>query len=295
MRVSAEIEKNIKSAFFGGRCELYQRGNYKNLNFFDFKSMYGNIMLTKFPTICKNYKNFNEWGGGCLPQGFIKVLINQNLKFPILPSKNENFFGPRYLNGIFEGVYWWEELKFYTDNGGEVLKYEGYFECDDYQNTYLNATEQLLKMRGGGCFFAKNLINFFYGRLALTKDLNVSTLHINLNEIKLINSDCVNEYVKYKELFLIGGSKIKKKSPSNLIAAAIITSRARIRLNTLILNLIKSNCKIIQLDTDAVFFEGVFENYKSYQKYGDFIKYPEVEFLNAKNYNIICAAAAAPL
>lgn len=94
-------EKLIKTAYYGGRCELFQPGVHKKLLFYDFPSMYGNIMLDEFPTTIKDEitikPNFLD------RPGFYDVTIYQNAEMPSLPCKlNSNLY---FVNGVFRSVY----------------------------------------------------------------------------------------------------------------------------------------------------------------------------------------------
>jgi hypothetical protein len=93
----------------------------------------------------------------------------------------------------------------------------------------------------------KLLVNSFYGRLGLNKKLNIT--YINRN--KPINE--FDEFLQLNSFFLKNSEINQKNFKSNIIAAAIITSRARIKLFKAF-NFLQFNYggELLYCDTDSI-------------------------------------------
>ena len=87
------LEKAIRSAYYGGRCEVFKPYGY-NLNAYDFNSLYPYAMLQDLPVGQPTY-SLNKDLSKIF--GFVKVKVTSpdNINIPVLPcgikSKDEDF------------------------------------------------------------------------------------------------------------------------------------------------------------------------------------------------------------
>jgi hypothetical protein len=106
VRLSLSLEHDllIRSSYLGGRCEVFGNPLPQELVFhFDFKNMYGQIMLSKFPVT--SFEHVLRPTNIETP-GFYKIRVfSNNLYLPILPHMaNINERGTLiFSNGEFEG------------------------------------------------------------------------------------------------------------------------------------------------------------------------------------------------
>jgi len=123
----------IFKAFYGGRTEIYSSGYFSNkqLNkrifYYDVNSLYPYVMRENyypFPNSVLKikskdynllYKNILEKEG----VSEVKVKVG-GMKYPILPKKLDGKLC--FMNGIFEGVYNHNELRYAINKGYEILE-----------------------------------------------------------------------------------------------------------------------------------------------------------------------------
>lgn len=93
-------------------------------------------------------------------------------------------------------------------------------------------------------------MNAFYGRLGINKELKLTQLH-NSESSELYQDLDHNTLALYSNLRL-KNTVIKNKNASNIIIAAIITARARIKLYNSFYTIIKNNGRVLYTDTDSI-------------------------------------------
>lgn len=90
----------FKNAYYGGRCEVFGNPNTNEIiHFFDFKGMYAQCMLQKFPTGKPVLKEKNL---SVERVGFHTIKFKCDSQIPFLPYKSNKLFFP---NGIITGTY----------------------------------------------------------------------------------------------------------------------------------------------------------------------------------------------
>lgn len=257
----------IKNSYHGGRCEVF--GNPSNdeiIHYFDFKGMYAQCMLEKFPygePIAKN-NNLTIY-----EPGFHTIKFKCNSYLPFLPYKYNKLLFP---NGNIIGTYWYEEiinaLKY---NKCEILNHysslvyskEEYL-FKDYINEFMNIREKGLYYN----LFGKNMINGMYGSFALNDDNSMYIVSLNESEFSTYQSKIdILSFKKIGNSYII---KIKKNSKSkkifdkknnwnleykkrNIAYAAIISAKARIKLNNSLQDVINDGGNLFYTDTDSIF------------------------------------------
>ena len=234
----------FKNAFYGGRCEIFGNPTKKFIQHFDFPGMYSLNMEGLFPigdyTFVEDVKTIK-----C---GFYYISFYSDLEYPVLPYKLETFLV--FPRGEAKGLYWLEEINLFLKEGGKIIKiYFGYEFYDeqlpvfkkfiDYYNTY-KSFGGLHKIVG------KLIINSFYGRLGLkgtTKKMYLRPKQADYtkNLYEVLNKD----YTLQSEFNIM-------HEQSNLIYAAIITSRARILLYNALKSVLDLNGEVLYCDTDSI-------------------------------------------
>jgi hypothetical protein len=164
LKLTDELDKKICGCLFGGRCELVAGGFYLGgLYGFDFPGMYATIMLGEFPTTCSSFKICSSK----IPNkiGFYEVYVYQpETLFPTLPVRTVS--GVFFITGFFSGIYYSEELDFFIENGGVVLKYVSFAEVDNFKKIFAEPVNMLLNLKKKNFLFSKKTINSIYGKLA---------------------------------------------------------------------------------------------------------------------------------
>lgn len=287
----------IRQGYFGGRCEVF--GNPKNNEFlyhFDFTGMYAQVMLEKFNygkiEIVENNVAFCE-------NGFfhIEAYSKKDLHIPILPHKNEKLL---FANGYISGLFWWEEIKLFIENGGKILKIKYWIKYEKEKEIFKNFTETFSKERKKNIQknnICKLLINSIYGRMGMS-EICTKTILANKFEYAVLNKDIKKKIVKESwvgEFVFVEIETEKEKSDinSNVDLAAMVTSKARIKLYKGFKSIIDNGGKLLYCDTDSIF--SAFEKNVDNCKFGEIFldtskkdtKIKKALFALPKSYSII--------
>lgn len=288
--IKSSLDEILRTSYFGGRCEVY--GNPYDTDFihyYDFSGMYGQCMLEKFP-YGKLYLEHNN--KTIENPGFYYIIYKSEMYIPILPHKNKNNGKLLFTNGINEGLFWYEEILLFTENGGKILeiKYSIIYENFGYIfNDFVNAFENIKKKDEIHKKFGKLIINSLYGRMGMN-DLE--------NESIIIKKEEFNEYNKKKKILsfielnnimlLSVESNNTKKIKKNVSIASCITSKARIKLYKAQQEVIKNKGRLLYSDTDSIF--AAFKENMENTKHGfidwnkEKIKIKDAVFISPKSY-----------
>jgi hypothetical protein len=144
---------------------------------------------------------------------------------------------------------------------------------DDFQPIFKDFAKFWMERRRAGCFYAKKIINNVYGRLALNSQNTKYKLLFNSDlNVELKNPDFL-ELKLWGDISIVGFKLKKNKQPDkNVIAAAIIASRARIKMYKTMLLLRQEGLEILGINTDCIFLnkksqllqnDGVWTKHKS--------------------------------
>ena len=273
-KIKIIYDKIIRKAYYGGRVEVF--GNVRENEIalhYDWKGMYAQCMSEK--VLGGELKEYNNVFKIEKP-GYYCIKFTQNLDIPVLPIKKDKLL---FVNGSFEGWYWFEEILFAMKMGVKV-KLTGKAILSDHYDFFLKDFVEINnKIREKGDLYnliGKNNNNAFYGRLGMDPE--------RLEE-KIINDlDNINNYDKIVEKNGILIAHIKKtKSISNVSISASITSKARIKLYKGILDVQEVGGRLLYVDTDSII--AAFDK-KKYKNVTD-VKIGEVFFDSKKNDTII--------
>jgi len=213
-------EKTIKILFkgyYGARTEVLKRGYVEALKYYDYNSLYPDVMRREYPN--PNSEKYIKKGNLDLLENKsyegvmkVKVKINKDIPLPYLPYRNykkENKTGSYKLifpTGIFSGYYTFYELRKALKLGYEILDYG---ECVYYTKTFkpfYNYVTDLYKKRmeykkenSPLEQVVKLHLNSLYGKFAQKYDINEQIYHIDSLTAKQF-SDFINNTELYKSI-----------------------------------------------------------------------------------------------
>lgn len=257
-KLDKKYDKIVREAYFGGRCEIF--GNVKEgekIFHFDFTGMYSEIMREEFCfgkiKIVKEVRIEKK-----IEEGFYDVdVISGNMDIPILPFRNEE--GKLlFPNGMWRGVYWYEELMLFLEEGGRISKIHKVIKFEKKGKPFVEFVEYFKKLRKKSEFdnvFWKLFINSIYGRMGM-EESNVKTEIVDQLKYKRIElkKQIIKEIIINKVIVVTYVEKNDKKDiDSNVCIAAAITSKARIKLYKAYKEVIKNGGRLLYSDTDSVF------------------------------------------
>jgi hypothetical protein len=120
LSLSIPLDEIIRESYYGGRCEVFGNpllGDY--IYHFDFTGMYSNRLKEAFPLGEPEKKIRPAWEN---KPGFYSVRVRSNLDIPILPFRCKQTNKLLFPNGEFSGVYWYEELDLFLNEGGVLVE-----------------------------------------------------------------------------------------------------------------------------------------------------------------------------
>ncbi len=259
-------EAFVRRAYKGGRCEVFGNPRVGEVvKYFDFPGMYAQCMLEKFHNGRSEMTTTKDIG---FP-GFHNVTYQTcGGDFPILPSHSET--GKLvFANGTSTGTFWFEELVYFIENGGRVLKKHFSLVYDKFEPVFQDYSEffdETRRMGGYYKVFAKLMVNSLYGSMALRgeeyynyvtfseseferilQDLNVHSFY-KLNSVYILV--ILRDY-KFRAMFKDG--QIGSRSGRNVSYSAAITAKARVKLHMFAKEVIRDGGRILYLDTDSVY------------------------------------------
>lgn len=246
-KININIDRILRPYYFGGRCEVF--GNPKNkkkILHFDYTGMYSQCMSEKVlggEIISSNIITSLD------NPGFYWIKFRQNLEYPILPIKTNKLL---FVNGIFEGWYWFEEINLAIKHGVEIIEIKKMITAQYYDFFTKDFVEKNNKIREKGGLYktiGKNNNNCFYGRIGMNPELLMENiLYEDIDNIK----DYENIYEK-NEIYVKNTKS--EKSISNVLFSSSITSKARIKLYKGFETIWKLNGRLLYCDTDSIIAE----------------------------------------
>lgn len=263
----------FKNAYYGGRCEVFGNPLNKIVHYFDFTGMYSQCMMEKFPVgkavLKKNNLNISD-------VGFHTIRFKCDDYLPFLPYKKGKLIFP---NGVLTGTYWFEEIQnAILYKKCEILDHFSSYVYEDQKYVFKNYVENFIDIRKKGLFyniFGKNMNNGLYGSFGLNEDEDGDYIichsdsefesyqkYVDITFVKKIGVSYILQIRKNDKSRLILDKKKKwdmdcKKR--NLAYAAIISSKARIKLCQYLQAVLDDGGELYYTDTDSI-FAGYSEN-----------------------------------
>lgn len=261
------VHNFIKNAYYGGRCEVFGNPTSdRKIHYFDYKGMYAQCMYEKFPTGVPVFtvKNLNVNN-----IGFHTIKYKCDNLLPFLPYKYPKLIFP---NGTVLGTFWYEEIINATTYGRcEILEHHNSLIYENEAFVFKEFSENFMKIRENGPYyniFGKNMINGLYGSFALNDENFFYVICLSTTEFDLYTETLdIKSWKKIGQYFIIAVEKNKKSAKlfdknkkwnlgyqkRNLAYAAIISSKARIKLNNSLNLVLKDGGDLYYADTDSIF------------------------------------------
>lgn len=242
-KIHLKYDRLIRKGYYGGRTEVFGNLNIDEIALhFDWSGMYSQCMMEK--VLGGEIYESNIILNTDQP-GFYWIKFKQDLDFPILPIKLNKLM---FVNGEFEGWYWFEEIKLAKEHGVKILNVTKMISCQYYETfikDFVEKNNNIRKISPLHKLIGKNNNNTFYGRLGMNPERLEEEIMSEINNI--------SDYEKIVEINgAYVGYKKKEKSVSNVLISASITSKARIKLYKGIMEVIKNGGRILYTDTDSI-------------------------------------------
>ena len=222
--------------------------------------------------------------------------------YPILPYKS-NRGKLLFLNGNLTGTFWYEEILYFIENGGRITKINNaltYDSSDYIFEDFVSFFSSIRKKGGYYNIFGKNVLNSFYGSTALrnketlthisfsTDEVNFMIKNLTISKVVKINSATlllIEKDRKYLELY---GKDRKNSTKRNISIAASISSKARIKLHKLFMEIEKDGGRMLYCDTDSAFAAYKINDQREYVYDKKWLKFYKDGFFAApKSYAIV--------
>jgi len=249
------LEDTIRTSYFGGRCEVYGNAEKdEKVFYYDFSGMYGQCMSEDFPYgltfFQKNPKDFSK-------PGFYFIEYYSCVNIPILPHKSSLNSKLLFTNGYNSGLFWFEEIILFLENGGIVNNIKFAFIFNKFGKIfieYVNFFNEIKNISNVHKNFGKLMINSLYGRMGMSF-LKDETIIIDEKDfLSYQKKENIKNFKKINKIIIMSIEKdIYKKSKSNIIMASCITSKARIKLYKAQKDVVNNGGRVLYSDTDSIF------------------------------------------
>jgi len=272
----------INFGYYGGITEVYIPYG-QNLYYYDVNSLYPYVALNAMPGTNCSYIEGEDLDLDKLFGFFHAEVKTNNLYLGLLPIKTP--LGLIFPNGEFEGVWTSEELKFAKEKGYKIKILKGY-NFNKVESTFTKYVKELYELKsstkGAEKATNKSLLNNLLGRFGMniikpiTKTVTKEKLDFILSTRKvksfheitkndflvtylpLIDEQICSEhgldYIKVlsKESNYNIEKNIDMFKDVSIAISAMVTSYARIFMNKIKLEILKSGGKIFYSDTDSI-------------------------------------------
>lgn len=246
------------NAYYGGRCELFYKGNVDHVKVADVNSMYPSVMKKLYPD-CSTIEQGQKYSDFEFGLAHVKIHVPEHNHIGPLPHKDEN--GRLIFPvGTFSG--WWtlHEIRHAIDSrGAKVLETfevwgtnvaKAYFAdyVDWCYNLRLSAEDDFTKT------FYKLLGNNLYGRFSQHNPrVEARTVEMSAKEKEKTKA----RLIKVIGLFWIYEIPLIEPPPTaNWMWGTYVTSYARIELDKALIAAHTEGNQVIYCDTDSLFWNG---------------------------------------
>jgi len=236
-KVSSKLNILFKKAFYGGRFEVYKRGHFKNVYYYDINSAYP-YMISKLTSL-ENAKivESKEYDKDC-NYGIYNVNIDiANKYYSIIPYRLRNGL-IIYPVGVLNNI--WITKSELEDIINERYEYKINYALQLYtqqEYPFQNKIKKMYIKKQTGVYAYKILLNSLYGKFCqgIEKYREAKNYKYMIDELAYIDDKLYQKYIDYKS--------------SNFVYASEITARARQYLYQYIR---KHYSKIIAVFTDCL-------------------------------------------
>lgn len=256
-RTSLTDFKQITKAYFGGRCEVFKRGRIRNMNYYDFRSLYPSVMAAnEYPDPnSMRYlhhglkRHINDLEG--VSQVKIEV---PDTYYPLLPFLNDRLL---FASGMIKGWYSHVELRKALDLGCKIVRIGPQYAFSrtfapfkDFVNDLFKLRMRLQKENNPLELMVKIIMNSLYGKFAQKPQTSEVVYLPPLEKVKIekVLMECDSSQLCH-DYAIVKKTLKDEKIPAYTIPILSIytTAYARIKLFD---TLIKS--KAVYCDTDSI-------------------------------------------
>ncbi len=241
--------KEMYHGYYGGRTEVFKRGLVKDLNYYDFNSLYPSVMRNAYPD--PNSHHFTKIGGMRTIEdfeGMSEVTVESpNRYYPLLPYRSEKILFPA---GKFKGWYCHNEIRQALKHGYKIRTVhkthyytKTFYPFKTFAET-LYEERKALKAKGDPMqLLMKLLMNSLYGKFGQNNSLNEDVIHADQVTIDMLSKN----HTRFGNYFIFGGLNDKIPLFVHPIIASYTTAYARIKMHKAMLI-----CKPYYVDTDSL-------------------------------------------
>lgn len=252
------IRNFIFEGYYGGRTEVFKRGSFDEVNYYDVNSLYPYVMKNKFP-LPQSVKIIDSrnvsFDNIIRYEGVSRCKVNvDNIDKPILPLRHDGKL--KFPIGSFEGVWNHIELREAIIMGYDVKPVEQIIYTKSFY-PFKNFVDKLYKLRlkykeenNPFEIVVKLMLNSLYGKFGSKKVekykiIDMKTYDGSFNELKkLVGS---NDFDVKNGKLIYRKEKEWNGIHSFPILASYVTSYARLHMYEYI-----KNDDVIYMDTDSI-------------------------------------------
>jgi len=263
-----ETIRTLYQAYYGARSEVFKRGLIKDVNYYDFNSLYPSVMRNEYPDVSSS-KSRNIGTKAIIDhyEGISEVVVKcpEDLNIPFLPSRIEKKL--IFPTGIFKGWYSNVELRYAEKMGYDILEVGKQIYYTKTHFPFKHYVEDLYAIRkekkannDSTELIIKLLMNSLYGKFGQKfygkqKIINISKL--SFDEINRLSE---NAKTMISKNFMYINDDNPSYIPTHImpIYALYTTSFGRIKLYETIRNL----TDVVYCDTDSIITSDTLEDSK---------------------------------
>lgn len=142
----------------------------------------------------------------------------------------------------------------FIKNNGRILEIEVLLLVGNFKKIFRKFTKRWLEEKKNNVFFSKQLMNGVYGRLAINSTNLSYKFKVDFDLSKELEDSSFHELRMWGDMAIIAYKNKKEKIvKKNLIAAAIVASRARIKMYETLDMLLGEGLEVYSIQTDAIY------------------------------------------
>lgn len=288
VKTGALYYSDFENFYYGGRCEVFKTGHFKNIYYYDINSAYPWAMAYCYHPIGdlffeeKNVsikKPIKEWAfyhvKGFSDGVFPERAENGGISFPI-KSGEFHVTGHELKQAL--------ELKAFNGKILRVICHAEKIKFPNFINHFWAIRQSTFKIDLNN-FFAKLMMNSAYGKFGMNGNKHKNYFFVRADKIPKFLEKGYDVETNFEDKFIVS-KKVDEPSFNNLATAASITGAVRAKMMKEIYN---NRKRVIYCDTDSIFVSKPIKGFSNSKTLGDFkIEgiYDEGYFCGKKIYGV---------
>ena len=191
------IKDFLFDSYYGGRTEVFIRGEVKDIFYYDINSLYPSVMLNRFP-VPQSIQKVDKPKTHLIEDYFgvsdVNIKCPDYLDKPLLPKRIDGKL--IFPSGSFRGTFTHAELKKALDLGYKILKInkqviytQSFYPFKDFINTLYKLRINLKNDGSRMEKMVKLFMNSLYGRFGMRKVGTTKIMDLNFMSNKEINEE----------------------------------------------------------------------------------------------------------